>query len=71
MIMAKLNIISLNVKGINDIEKRLSVFNWLKNKNTDICLLQETHSTKNEEKHWCKNWGVKYSILMAAQGQEG
>ena len=66
--MANLNIISFNVKGINDVEKRLSIFSWCKEKMADICLLQETHSSIKDKKNWCKDWGGIFTSLMAVQG---
>ena len=42
--MDSVRLFSFNVKGIKDDDKRLITFNWCKNNNTDICLLQETHS---------------------------
>ena len=58
--MTNLKILSFNVKGINDYEKRLSVFGWCKEKKADIFFLQETHSTDKDKKYWCNNWGGKY-----------
>ena len=55
-----LNILSLNVRGINDKTKRQKVFYWLKKQNCDIYLLQETHlgTDKNKIK-WYNEWGGK------------
>jgi len=55
-IMANLKIVTYNAKGLDDYSKRQNVFVWLKSKKADIILLQETHSNKNKEKVWKKDW---------------
>ena len=52
----KFKIISLNVRGIRNFEKRKSIFNWLMKQNSDICFLQETYSTEDIENQWKKQW---------------
>ena len=52
----KFNIISLNVRGIRNFEKRKSIFNWLMKQTSDICFLQETYSTEDIENQWKKQW---------------
>ena len=41
-----LSILSLNINGLNENKKRNNLFEKLSNKNIDIILLEETHSTK-------------------------
>ena len=55
--MSDVKICSLNVKGLRDGKKRTAVFTWLKKKNFDIYLLQETHSTGPDIGHWKRAWG--------------
>jgi exonuclease III len=59
--MSKSNIksISLNVRGINELKKRRSVFNYLRRKNADVIFLQETFSDVTNEREWSKEWGGK------------
>ena len=46
------NVVTLNVRGIaTNKVKRISVFEYMKNKG-DICFLQETHSTEETENKW-------------------
>ena len=52
----KFKIISLNVRGIRNFEKRKSIFNWLMKQNSDICFLQETYSTEDIANQWKKQW---------------
>ena len=48
---------SFNCRGLRDSKKRKLVFNWLKQKNKGITLLQETHTIKSDEKIWKREWG--------------
>ena len=57
--MTNLKICSFNVRGINEKKKRNDVFSWLRKKNCDIYLLQETHSTEAIENSWQSEWGYK------------
>jgi exonuclease III len=52
----KLNLMSLNVKGIHSAFKRTKILNWLGNKHTDIILLQETYSTNDIVKYYKYQW---------------
>ena len=47
--------ISNNVKGIQKSEKRIKIFEYLKNSISPnrFIFLQETHSSADEEKRWC------------------
>ena len=55
--MAELKIMSVNCQGLNDINKRLDVLSFLKNKDYNIYCLQDTHFTKNIEKCIHNQWG--------------
>ena len=50
------DVISLNVKGLRNSNKRNVVFNWLNDHTSDHCVyfLQETHSIKDDESLWMK-----------------
>ena len=56
MTYTNLTITSLNVNGESDEKKRTNIYQFLKNKTADIILLQETHSTKENETKWQKEW---------------
>ena len=45
--MDKLKIVSINVRGIRDKQKRCSIINWLKQNHYDIVCLQETYITND------------------------
>ena len=52
-------VFSLNVRGINDYKKRMSIFDWIKRHKADIVLLQETYSSIDRERMWRNEWGGK------------
>ena len=54
-----IKICTLNVKGLGDIKKRRQIFKWIRDNKICICLLQETHSTKQLENYWQAEWGYK------------
>ena len=55
----QLSFLSLNVRGLRDYRKRIGLFNWLKRigKSNSFILLQETHSSVEDEKVWSREWG--------------
>ena len=55
--------ISNNVKRIKAVEKRLKVFEYLKNNidNNGFIFLQETHSLSNDELKWKEEFGASLS----------
>ena len=56
----KLSALSLNINGLSGDKKRNKLFAKLINKNIDVILLQETHSTKQTTNKWKKEWLCKY-----------
>ena len=50
----KLKILTVNVNGFNNFNKRTKIFNFIKTNKIDITVLQETHSTNITEKQWQK-----------------
>ena len=51
-----INIISLNVRGLSDFNKRKGIFQYYKAR-CDILCLQETHSNQKIEDDWRIQWG--------------
>ncbi|TWW73398.1 Transposon TX1 uncharacterized 149 kDa protein ORF 2 [Takifugu flavidus] len=47
---------TLNVNGARDAKKRALVFDTAKRKRVDVMFLQETHSDRNNEADWEKEW---------------
>ena len=52
----KLKIISLNVNGLNDSDKRSKVFHWLKSLHADIILLQDPRCAPHSISWWAQQW---------------
>ena len=61
--MANLRIMSYNVQGLQSSEKRMDVFDYLKDKNYDIYCLQDTHFTDENEYQIIDKWGNSNSIF--------
>ena len=55
----KISIISMNVQGLGDKDKRKDVLNYLKNKNHCIYFLQDTHFTDKESNYIRAQWGFE------------
>jgi len=49
-------ILSLNVRGMRNYEKRKAIFLWISKQNADAIFLQETYSTKEVEYFWTLQW---------------
>ena len=53
------NLMSINIRGLNERKKRRSVFRWIKQNKIDICLVQESYSSAEVENIWSNEWGRK------------
>ena len=53
-----LKIVSLNVRGLRDINKHKEIFNLMKKKNVSFAILSETHSCVDDIEVWSKQWGM-------------
>lgn len=68
----KINIVSLNTRGLGNKMKRIAVFNWLRKKFRDcIILLQETHSVDKVEKQWQDEWGSNIEFCHGTKQSRG
>ena len=54
--MANIKVQTRNVDGLGDTQKRRKLFHLLKNSKATIFLLQETHSTEEQEDNWKNDW---------------
>ena len=68
--MAVFNIISLNVRGLGDTNKRRSIFDEYR-KRCHILCLQETHVTEKVEKLWETEWGGKIVSSFGTSAARG
>jgi len=68
----KLKVVSLNVRGLNNVKKRYTLYTWIKENEFDICLLQETYLTKTTSKAVDKEWrGRVYHSLSDSSHSRG
>ena len=58
-------IVTLNVNGMSENNKRNAIYYWCRKKKIDIVCLQETHSTDKVELKWECEWGAIVSGIMA------
>ena len=52
-----LKICTFNVNGLGDRVKRKAIFQSIRDKKVDLCLMQETHSTHQTHLLWKNKWG--------------
>ena len=62
--IAGLKVGSLNCNGLGEKNKLQKELTWLKNKQENIFILQETHSTIKAEDTWKKSWGRGSGIFQ-------
>ena len=67
----KLHIGSLNIRGLNKTSKRLSVFNWIKQKQFHVMFLQECYSSKDTESIWETEWGGQIIFSHGSKHSRG
>ena len=69
--MDKLSLMSFNVRGLRDQNKRLQIYKFLKEKGYDIILLQETHSTIQDTQYWSTQWSGKMYFSHGKNNSKG
>ena len=69
--MSNMKIVSLNVHGLSNGLKRRKIFRYIKKYKADLCMLQETHCTKNYEQLWSSEWGNKCIYANGSSGARG
>ena len=62
---------SLNGRGLRDRSKRVEIFDRIKNRNTDIILLQQTHWTENDYTDLKDDWNIEFFLYKVAQTHQG
>ena len=62
---------SLNVRELNNSNKRQTIFQWLKTKHKGIVLLQETYSQEKDELEWMSDWGNKIVFSHGTRHSSG
>ena len=66
-----LRIATLNVNGLRNDQKREILFNHLNREKYDIICLQETHSTREDEGSWTKQWGGEMAFNHGESNSKG
>lgn len=70
MAHVQFKIISQNVRGIRDKNKRTKCFERMKERG-DICFLQETHSTEIDVLHWNNEWNGNVFYSHGSSNSKG
>jgi len=66
-----LNLLSLNVRGLNKEGKRNSVYQYIRRKRVDVSFLQETYSTTGVEDLWRNQWGGEVYFAHGTNHSKG
>ena len=69
--MSTLQIMSFNIRGAGNFSKRRKLFHYLHKKQTDVILLQETHSETEVERIWNAEWGEKMLFSHGSANSKG
>ena len=64
------NILSLNIRGLQNDVKRRAIFNYVRNC-ADVVCLQETHSTPQDEEKWKMEWGGNVYFSHGSSASKG
>lgn len=52
-----MRIATINVRGLRQRRKRLSIFRQIRKKGIDICVIQEAYITDSDIRQWSVEWG--------------
>ena len=66
----KLKLLSLNMRGLRNTNKRRAIFSYLKAQKAAIFCLQETYSLTEDEKVWSAEWGNNIFSLTVPHTQK-
>ena len=66
----KLRMVSWNVRGLNDAQKRLVVRNLFREWNCDVVCLQETKFASMDRQLICSLWSCPYIIWVALDADQ-
>ena len=70
--MDKLELVSVNVRGLKTYEKRVNIYDWLTAIKVDIVLLQETHYAEKNELKYNSSWfGKSYHCYSDSSFSRG
>ena len=69
--MENIKIMTCNVQGLNDKNKRRQFFTYFKEKRADIVMIQETHCTRVVERIWQAEWGSRIIFSNGESNSRG
>ena len=67
----KLQVTSLNVRGLGEAAKRRQIFHYFNINSFNIIFLQETHCTKTSAPYWISEWGHKMYSSFGTKDSRG
>ncbi len=67
--MNKLNVVSINVRGLNKASKCRTIHRWLENNEAKIVFVQETFCQKANPSFENKNWTIKHNFTNSAHSR--
>ena len=67
----KLQVTSLNVRGLGEAAKRRQIFHYFNINSFNIIFLQETHCTKTSAPYWVSEWGHKMYSSFGTKDSRG
>ena len=70
-VSSQCTIVSLNVRGLRDVNKRRSIFLYLKDLKAHFYFLQETYSSVKDELIWRNEWGGEIFFSHGSQHSRG
>ena len=62
--MDRINIATINARGLNNAKKSISVFEWINDHDVDIALIQETFCVRNTKRNLTFIGKVMYFTLI-------
>ncbi len=69
--MSAVRVGSLNINGARDIQKRMLVFELIKQKNIDVMYVQETHSDCINATDWKREWEGEVLLTHMSSNRGG
>ena len=60
--MSELKVLSFNTQGLQGLNKRIDVFEYLKDKKCHVYCLQDTHFTQEDIENLNDQWGKNYIL---------
>jgi len=66
-----IKLLSFTARGQSNFKKRRAIFSWCRKQKADFIFLQETHSSKEREAQWKKEWGAEILFSRGSTNARG